>query len=231
MPNHEDQNLYPWDRGQGYPRDQNGFPRERESSYLKFLHYRDLGPSRTQRDTRLHFGKSRNAISELAIRYNWAARAKAWDARAEESAQNQDLAAPLPKQLLAAASQPPAQLLPTHNQDAESGTLAEIREKEREHEQMLEAFRSESEALGRNQMKLARAMTQIASKSVQQMMNRQELLRPRDIPSFVATACSLAASAHHNWGRAIGVDRLLLQMERAVAELEARTVEDAEVIG
>jgi hypothetical protein len=226
-----DGRQFPWDHGQGYQRDEKGFPRERQNSHLKFLHYRDQGPGRTQVATAKHFGTSRTAINELALKFNWVGRAKEWDARTEESATNPDLAPPLPQPLLEAASRPPVELVSSRNPDALPSLPPEIRAKELEHEQMLEMFREESESLGRHQMKLARAMTQIASKSVARMLERQELLKSREIPSFVASACSLAASAHHNWGRAIGVDRLLLQMERAVLELDARVIEDAEVIG
>lgn len=230
-----------WDRGQGYPRDERGLPKEGTKAFEKFRHFLSLGPRRTKVATALAFSANRASISELASKYRWDERAAAWDeahglAFSEKTSQS-EIQPDIPERLQAVASQPPDLKLSAEKPDAPSSALAlnpvedRIRAKELEHERMLEEFRAESEALGRRQMQIARGMTSIVGNSVAHMLKTQETLSARSIPGFISAACTLAAAAHHTWGRSIGVDRLLLQMEQAVAELERRTIEDAEVIG
>ncbi len=228
MPSAAGSPEHPWDRGGGYPRDDKGLPRERVSSYEKFLHYLHQGPGRTKASTAKQCGLRADSIYELASKFSWDQRCHAYD----QSAAVAPAVAPLPERLVQAATQAAA-LVP--RQDSPMAVLEELPEdllaREREHEDMLEQFRLESEQLGRSQMTVARAMTSMVSKSLRQMVDQQKTLDVRSIPSFVSAACSLAASAHHTWGRAIGVDRLLLQMERSVMEAEQQVIEDAEVIG
>jgi hypothetical protein len=227
-----------WERGQGYPRDERGMPREGEKAYARFKHFLAQGPKRTKTETAKAFGILRGSVSVLASTYHWDARARAWDEQHglafSEKTSSVEIEPEIPERLQEVASQPPAQrsdsekLVATVNL---SQVDADIRAKEEEHERKLEEFRSEAELLGRRQMQIARGMTQIVGNTVAEMLAGRETIHPRSIPGFISSACTLAAAAHHGWGRAIGVEKLLLSMERAVAELEQRTIEDAEVIG
>lgn len=237
-PEKPDQLVETWDRGQGYPRDERGLPKEGVKAYQKFRQFLSQGPRRTKVATARAFGAAPSSIHELATKYRWDERALAWDERyglaTPRQSENPLIDPEIPERLQEVASQPPAGVPGV--QETENPVLldpveATIRAKEQEHERMLEEFRSEAELLGRRQMQIARGMTSLVGSSVAEMLTRREILNARSIPGFISAACTLAAAANHNWGRAIGVDRLLLQMEQAVAELERRTVEDAEVIG
>jgi hypothetical protein len=227
-----------WARGQGYPRDARGLPKEGRKAYDRFQQFLALGPKRTKAATARALGMATSSIHQLATKYCWDERAKAWDSQhglafGDES-ENPNFQPPIPDRLQAVASQPHDTLPGPENPAAPlalNPVADEIRAKELEHEQMLEEFRREAELLGRRQMSIARGMTQLVGSTVAEMLASKETLPVRLIPGFISSACTLAAAAHHGWGRAIGIDRLLLQMERAVMELEARTIEDAEVIG
>lgn len=239
----------PWSRGCGYPRDEKGLPKERTSSYERFLHYLNQGPQRTRAETAIAFGTSKQAIGTLALKFNWAGRAAEFDSLVFKHGVR------IPKTLQEAASEPSPLTKPwtaaakTVDEMAQAAQGAEASPdgqtlvpampqfggREQEHLEALEEFRRESETLGRRQMAIARGMTQLASASVAEMLSNRALLRARELPSFISAACSMAAAAQHNWGRAIGVDRLLLTMEQAIAdreqELVARAAQDIEVIG
>lgn len=217
-------------------------PKEGRKAYEKFQQFLALGPRRTKAATARAFGAAGSTIHQLAGKYRWDDRAKAWDVHHgllfDDKSEIPIPLTPIPERLQQVASQAVAPAVDEQNPVAaiELQSVAdEIRALELEHERKMEEFRSESETLGRHQMKLARAMTQITSKSISRMIERDEILHPRAIPGFISAACTLAASAHHIWAKSIGVDRLLLSMERAVMELEQRTlndaVQDAEVIG
>lgn len=233
--------LQVWDRGQGYPRDEHGKPKEGRNAHVKFKEYLALGPKRTKAALARLLGAANSSVHQLATKYCWDERAKAWDAAHglafASKTENQEIELPIPERLQEVASQPVTASADPENPKPAMAPLAlnpvddRIRAKEQEHERMLEEFRSEAEALGRRQMQIARGMTSIVGNSVAQMLKSQETLSARAIPGFISAACTLAAAAHHTWGRSIGVDRLLLQMEQAVSELERRTIEDAEVIG
>lgn len=248
-----------WERGQGFPRDENMCPRESSATYERFLYYLNL-PTKNERRTFTAVAKQFNVTlpttGEMAGRFRWKERAAAFDAHNLAAAllvSADRMEEPLPERLeryaakaaqtpkpspKSADAEAPAQAqAQTGPQEVESMALSAelierrevISELEREHERMLEEFRSQSEKLGRSQMQLARAMTGIVSHSVQTLLAERRTLDSRTIPGFVQSACTLAAAAHQNWGRAIGVDRLLLTMERAVAESEQQTIQEAEV--
>lgn len=227
-----------WDRGQGYPRDERGMPKEGKTAHAKFQQFLALGPKRTKAALQRLTGNAPSSIHQLATKYCWDERAKAWDERhglafADET-EVPEIDVPIPERLQEVASQPPTRKA-VDEKPVTAITLnpveAEIRAREEEHERKLEEFRNEAELLGRRQMQIARGMTQLVSNSIAEMLATKETLNARAIPGFISSACTLAAAAHHGWGRAIGVEKLLLSMERAVAELEQRTIEDAEVIG
>jgi hypothetical protein len=201
-------------------------PGESEGSYEKFLHFRDQGPDRKKITTAAHFGVSRPTVTMLSKRWNWIERAQAWDVAKELYS---DDALTLPERLQQAASRVERGAL-AHPEAYESLTVSpEVRARELEHEQVLEEYRAEYESLGRRQMKIARAMTNIAGNSVAAMVKSGETLHPRAIPGFLQSAIALGQAAHQNWGKSIGVDRLLLTMQQAVMEMEQRAIQDAAV--
>lgn len=64
----------PWDKNQGY----NG-PPESYDAYQRFHAFIKLGPSRTVPELAKRLGVTRQALGQVARRYNWVERAKAWD--------------------------------------------------------------------------------------------------------------------------------------------------------
>jgi hypothetical protein len=66
---------YPWERQPG------------ERAFEAFARYRDLGPDRSLRRVGRDLGKSRAAIEELSVRWDWVARAFAYDAHLDRQRQ------------------------------------------------------------------------------------------------------------------------------------------------
>lgn len=151
---------------------------------------------------------SRQAVAQSAKRWNWELRAAAHDDHAVLAD------CPAPGRLHEAAAAAPITSLVT---DA-------TRQAEREFLALLEQYRGAVEALGRDEFQVARGMVAVSRRSVAKLLEEGCTLSARDLPSFVNSAASLAAAAQHQWGKSIGVDRLLMQMEQAMA------VADAEVL-
>jgi ferric-dicitrate binding protein FerR (iron transport regulator) len=93
---------------------------------------------------------------------------------------------------------------------------------EAQHIEALAQFREEAERLGRAQARLSRGLTQAAAKQAARIIASDAPLSPRDVASLATTAAALASSGLATWGKSIGVDVLLSQMQAAV---ESRTIE------
>lgn len=213
---------HPWSRGKGYPVDERGFPAETDAAYERFEFFLGLGPERSQLAVAEHFGLSRGRTSQLAKTYAWHERAKAYDQalafRDLEQAAANRYGTPPPPTVEVPVPEPPAET-PEPVEPDQSTALAL---RNLEHERELEEYRQATEDLGRRQFTIAKAMTGILGRSVQQMVEERRVLQPREMASFVAASLSLAAQGQQNWGRAIGVERLLMQMEAAAVEFEHR---------
>jgi BMFP domain-containing protein YqiC len=188
----------PWDRQPGEP----------EPSYARFRIFLDLGPSRSLAAIARAAGVSRQAVAQTAQRWNWELRAAAHDDHAVLA----DCQAP--GRLHEAAAAAPIRSLVTEA----------TRQAEREFLALLEQFRGSVEALARDEFQVARGMVAVSRRSVAKLLEEGRTLSARDLPAFVNSTVILAAAAQHQWGKSIGVDRLLLQMEQAM------TVADAEVL-
>jgi hypothetical protein len=151
---------------------------------------------------------SRQAVAQTAQRWNWELRAAAHDDYAVLAD------CPAPGRLHEAAAAAPILSLAS---DA-------TRQAEREFLDLLEQFRDAVQALGRDEFQVARGMVAVSRRSVAKLLEEGRTLSARDLPAFVNSTVTLAAAAQHQWGKSIGVDRLLLQMEQAM------TVADAEVL-
>lgn len=190
--------LCPWARQTG----------ERDSSYIKFMHFLHQGTGRSQAETARAFGVSRASINETALRGNWVARAQAWDASPQGS--HGDVSSQL--QALATQALAPA-------------ATGEAKTEGNDHLEALEDFRQAAEALSRDQVKLGRAATAAAGRGLTALLRSDRPLSARDIAALAGVGAQLGAAGMAGWGRAIGVDVLLAKM-RTLQSLSA----DVEVI-
>lgn len=157
---------------------------------------------------RLHH-VTRAAVHETAKRWDWASRAAAWD-------EHQALqASPVPQRLRQAASSEPLAILMSD----------EARDAERQFMALVEQFRSAVEALGRDQLQTARAMTAVSRRSVARLLEDGRTLSARDLPSFVNSTVNLAAAAQASWAKSLGVDALLDRLESSMQAMDAAVVE------
>jgi hypothetical protein len=158
---------------------------------------------------------SRAAVHETAKRWAWASRAAAWD-------EHQSLQACQAPQRLqqAAAAAPLTHLVSDDARDAERQFMV-----------MLEQYRAAVEALSRDQLQTARAMTAVSRRSVARLLEDGRTLSSKDISAFVNSATHLAAAAQASWGRAIGVDALLDRLESSLAAVDAAVVEPIQEAG
>ncbi len=93
---------------------------------------------------------------------------------------------------------------------------------EAEHLAELEAFRAESERMGKAQFRLARGLNTAAARNAARILASDKPLSPRDICALANASVLLANSGASMWGKSIGVDALMRQMETAI---EAPSVE------
>jgi hypothetical protein len=179
------------------------WPRESTRAHARFRHFAEQGPGRQLNRTAAHFGVKLPTISEQAKRCQWLERARAWDQAHASAAPS-----PAPQRLhLAAASSalpPPA---------TEGERVAEA-----EYQELLEQYRSAVEALGREQLVTARAMTATAKRTAMRLLREERVLGPRDLPAFVNSMVNLASSSQAAWAKALGVEKLLRLMEQSLAE-------------
>jgi len=204
--------MHPWDR----------LPGESVAAHSRFLHFRDQGVCREQKITAEAFGVSKPTIHGQCRRFRWQERAMAWD---EHVATDCD-STPIPARLLTAAA---AAAASGHHSSAIPVNDLE-RASEIDHQGLLEAFRAESEQVGKAQMQLARAFTSAAGRNVARILKTDQPLNARDVAVLASASCTLAASATATWGRAIGVDRLLSQMAAMVELEERQALQQVEVV-
>lgn len=174
-------------------------PGESEASFARFRVFLQLGPDRSLAAVARHFSVSREAVRQQASRHDWDRRAAAWDAAHPPAA---DPAGGL------AVLEP---VLARQGDDLEAEHLAE-----------LEAFRAEAEKLGKAQFRLARGLNTAAARNAARILASDKPLSPRDICALANASVLLANSGASMWGKSIGVDALMRQMEAAI---EAPTVE------
>jgi hypothetical protein len=141
------------------------------------------------------FAVSREAVRQTATRWHWVERSAAYDSA-------YPTAADLPAVLESV----------TPIRPGEGKGLPE------EYLLVLEQFRSEVEATGRGHVRLARGLSAAASKNVARVLNSDQPLTPRDIAALASTSAALANSGVGLWSKALGVERLLQQMEMAEAD-------------
>jgi hypothetical protein len=149
---------------------------------------------------------SREAIRQTAARFDWASRAAAYDSSHASAAPS-----PAPERLQLAADA--RAVLPPATEDARAA--------EQKYLELLEQYRAAVEALGREQLVTARAMTAVAKRTAGRLLREERVLSPRDLPAFVNSMVNLASAGHAAWAKSIGVDRLLEQMELSLALAEA----------
>ena len=162
----------------------------------------ELGPGRSLAAVAKLYGVSRAAISETSGRYDWPARAEAWDAQGAVTESVKVVATVLDQVAVAG--------------DGE-GFNPEFAE-------ALEAFRSEAEAIGRSHTRAARALSAAATKSAARLLEAAESGKPlsaREIAALAGVSAQLATSGVALWGRALGVERMLAQVaDVTVAEVD-----------
>jgi hypothetical protein len=128
----------PWDKQ----------PNERDSSYRKFQEYLGLGPRRTATELAQRLGLSQQAVSKLAKRYDWQARAKAHDiARGLID----EAKAPLPPPPPRPPSKPPPPPPIDPSQPVEPEVVGAVLAGEKAEEQLnaVEEYRAAFEPVGR----------------------------------------------------------------------------------
>lgn len=184
-------------------------PRESTRAFARFVHYLQQGPDRQLQLTAKHFGVATSTVSEQARRFGWHRRAAAWDDRQRLQA------CPAPERLQVAASAAPIAPVVTD----------EVRSAEREFLVAVETFRAVVEALGRDQLQTARAMTAVSRRSVGKFLEEGRILSARDLPAFVNCTVNLAAAAQASWGKSLGVDALLDRLKSSLAAVDVAVAE------
>lgn len=152
---------------------------------------------------------TRSAVHETAKRWDWASRAAAWDEHQVLQVNH------VPQRIQQAASSAPLATLVTDD----------AREAERQFMALVEQFRSAVEALGRDQLQTARAMTAVSRRSVARLLEDGRSLSARDLPAFVNSTVNLATAAQGTWAKSIGVNALLDRLESSLAAMDASVVE------
>jgi hypothetical protein len=183
---------------------------ESNASFARFQQFLRQGPNRSLAAIARIHGVSRAAIHETARRYDWSARAAAWDAAQVVSA------CPAPERLKEAVAIPPTTLAVN---DA-------TRASERAFLQLVEEFRSAVESLGRDQLITARAMTLKVKRSVGQLLADERPISARELPAFINATVTLSAAAQAQWAKSLGVDALLDRMEGALTAVDAAAIEE-----
>ncbi len=171
-------------------------PRESDRAFARFRHFCEQGRGRQLQRTAKKFGLSNGTVSEQARRFRWRERAEQWDA--EQAAAERERAA---------AGVAAAVLAPVTVAAGEANDL------DAEHLEALEAFRSEMEATGKGQVRLARGLAGAAARSAARLAAGD--LAPRDIAQLASVAATLASSGAALWGQSIGATRLIAAMEAA----------------
>ena len=180
-------------------------PRESDRAFARFKHYAEQGPARQLQITARAFGIAPSTAHEQARRFSWAERAARWDA---EQAATTPLLPPLVSRSAVVAADP-------QGLDAE-------------HWAALEEFRNEAEQLGKGHVRLARGLSAAATKNAARLLKSDKPLSPRDIASLATTSAQLASSGTALWGKAVGLDRLMAEMEHLAREATDAQVLDAE---
>ncbi len=173
-------------------------PGESAASFARFEAFLQAGPDRSLAGVARVYGVSRAAIHQQASKYGWDQRAAAYDA------------AHLPEAALPAVLAPVV-AHPTEDLGAE-------------HLAALEEYRLEAERLGKAHARLARGLTQAASKNAARLIASDKPLSPRDVAHLATTAAALTSNGLATWGRAIGVDLVLRRM-RADIETQVELID------
>jgi hypothetical protein len=181
------------------------WPRESARAHARFRHFVEQGPGRQLNRTAAHFGIAMSTASEQSRRFGWWERAAAWDDAHASAAPS-----PAPERLKLAAAAPP--VLPPATEEARAA--------ESEYLELLEQYRVAVEALGREQLVTARAMTATAKRTAMRLLREEKVLSSRDLPSFVNSMVTLASASQAAWAKSLGVDRLLQQMQLALADAD-----------
>jgi hypothetical protein len=193
----ESQSEAPWDR----------WPRESQDAYRRFLHFRD--GDRQLKSTAMAFALAPSTVHEQSRRFRWLERCRAWDA-ANVCASDVDVI---------------GAFKPAISSDAGCLSEGEVHiEAAREHAAFLESFREECEAAGRSTLKLARGMTACATRGAARLLRDDVALSPREIVALAGVSAQLATAGQAQWGRAIGVDRMLMQLESVISAVDAGAI-------
>lgn len=189
------------------------WPRESSRAHARFRHYVEQGPVRQLTLTAEKFGVAVSTISEQASRFEWRRRAAAWD-----NAQGlRDCPAPERLQEAAAAAPITSVSVSDDTRAAEKAYLA-----------LIEEFRQAVEALGRDQLVTARAMTAKAKGSVRRLLEDDRPISARDLPAFINATVTLGTAAQAQWAKSLGVESLLQRMEAAIQD--PADVTEAEIV-
>jgi hypothetical protein len=140
---------------------------------------------------------SREAVRQTATRFAWPARAAAYDSSCLPAAE-------LPSVLQPAIARRADNLDPDYALE-------------------LEEFREQAERLGKAHVRLARGLSTAAARNAARILASDKPLSPRDICALANASVLLANSGQAMWGKAIGVETLLAQVQQntiAAAQVE-----------
>jgi hypothetical protein len=188
------QSEAPWDR----------WPRESVDAHRRFLHFRD--GDRQLKSTANAFGLACSTVHEQSRRFRWLERCRAWDAARVCASEPRDMEQSTPSICSGLGATPEA-----------GGCFGSAHE----HVTALEDFRQECEAAGRSTLKLARATAACATRSAARLLREEVALTPREIVALAGVSAQLAVAGQAQWGRAIGVDRMLTQLESVISVIDS----------
>jgi hypothetical protein len=181
------------------------WPRESTQAHARFRHFAEQGPGRQLNRTAAHFGIAMSTASEQSRRFRWWERARSWDDAHASAAPS-----PAPERLQLAAAAP--SVLPPATEEARAA--------ETEYLELLEQYRAAVEALGREQLVTARAMTAVARRTAGRLLREERVLGPRDLPAFVNSMVNLASAGQASWAKALGFEKLLRLMDQSLADAD-----------
>lgn len=219
--------------------------------FERFCFYLTLGPARTITAVARRFQVALPTVSAVAKRFNWAARAKAWDDFgctgvdvAGFMASQSDIA--LKKWNIPASDLSAHPLPQTTVQVVRAELLPEDHSLERRSPMDIEAFRLASERLGRHHMTASLEMVDSArvvqarlhtmlhqwAQTTEQMeladaVNASQGLAElamklsRTIASLAASSAQLATAGADRWGAALGIDTIMGQLQQFLMQQEA----------